>query len=498
MKKQINMIMALIMAITSLSGCATATSSMSIDSVSAGNEVNEALMGEVTNIDLKEISIGAGLFLRDGVEGENKALIIEETAPVVTTTTTLGEENVTEFEETTITTVPQTEISVVTDNEGQTVTDSKGEVVTSIVTNNNYDYDYDHDSDNNRPAVTTIPTNPTTTKSTTVTTTPTTTKATTTTTTTPVTTKATTTTTTTTPVVTEPPTPDREEEFGVDWEIAERAKNYVVDSYNGNDDTEYAESLFLDVMNSYRVNHSMEAVHFGSEHQAWQTYFSDRFLRHLDRNDVIMHSVLGSRGVCGTTEIITVQKNSMTVWEAFSSFMHSPDHRSAIDDPDFNGVGVVITFFEGSYEQGYNNNYDNHNNVYCLVNFRAGASLGDGWYDTDIEDFEAFLSSEIRLDCFNAYAGDAGEAKVKTNIDFYTYKMDGMRRTKLILDYSLNDTRLNSWWDSNVENAANIIFDGFSDALNYGQNENGLYGKDTDEALEQYLDYLADPWSCLN
>lgn len=318
------------------------------------------------------------------------------------------------------------------------------------------------------------------------------------TTTTSVTTKATTTTTTTTPVVTEPPTPDREEKFGVDWQIAEEAKNYVVDSYNGNDDTEYAESLFLDVMNSYRVNHGMEAVHFGSEHQAWQTYFSDRFLRHLDRNDVIMHSVLGSRGECGTTEIITVQKDSMTVWEAFSSFMHSPDHRSAIDDPDFNGVGVVITFFEGSYEQGYNNNYDNHNNVYCLVNFRAGSSNGDSWYDTNIEDFEAFLSSDIRLDCFDAYCGDAGEAKTRTGIKFYTYKMDGMRRTKLILDYSLNGTRLNSWWDSNVEDAANVIFHGFSDALNYGQNENGLYGLDTDEALEQYLAYLANPWSCLN
>lgn len=318
------------------------------------------------------------------------------------------------------------------------------------------------------------------------------------TTTTPVTTKATTTTTTTTPVVTEPPTPLTESEFGVDWEIAEKAKNYVVDSYNGNDDTEYAESLFLDVMNSYRVNHGMEAVHFGSEHQAWQTYFSDRFLRHLDRNDVIMHSVLGSRGVCGTTEIITVQKNSMTAGEALDSFINSPDHNSALLDPEFNGAGVLITFFEGSPEEGSAYGYNNNNNVYCLVNFCAGGSKGTGWYDTNIEDFEAFLSCDIRLDVFDYDCGDAGEAKAKTGIDFYTYKMDGMRRTKIILDYSLNGTRLNSWWDSNVENAANIIFDGFSAALDYGKNEHGLYGLDNDEALEQYLAYLADPWSCLN
>lgn len=302
----------------------------------------------------------------------------------------------------------------------------------------------------------------------------------------------------TTSATTTSSSPSVESEFGVDYEIAERAKNLVVNCSDGYDNTAEADDLFLEVLNSYRVNHGLVGCQKGSVTYEWQTYFSDRFLRHLDRCNVIMHSVLGSRGEVGVTEIITVQKNSMTVWEAFRNFMESPDHRSAIDDSSFNGVNVLITFFEGSPEQGSQYNYTNNNNVFCLVNFRGGGPSEESWYGSNIEDFEAFLSCEINLSAFYCSTGDAGIAEEKVGLtNNQGYKLSFMRRVDLIHQYSAAGLRWDGWWSEEVERCANIIMTGFSKAMADGSDEWGDEGKDTDDALLQYLAYLQDPWSCL-
>ncbi len=477
MRKQISLIMALLVAVGSFSGCSTVSSTASLLPVSGGNEVGEAVLGEVSTVGLKEFSIGSGLFLPEGEEIDDKALIIEESAPVFTTiptvTTTIEGD-----EEPTVTSLgEETQITVVTNNEGETVTDSKGSAVTSIVSVDS-GYNLSGSVVTSSPATTTITTTTEVPETTTTVTT--------------ATTKETTTTTTTSS------SPSVESEFGVDYEIAERAKNLVVNCGDGYDNTAEADDLFLEVLNSYRVNHGLEGCKKGSATYEWQTYFSDRFLRHLDRCNVIMHSVLGSRGVASTTEIITVQKNSMTVWEAFKNFMESPDHRSAIDDTFFNNVVVLITFFEGSPEQGSQYNYTNNNNVFCLVNFNGGTPNGESWYGFNIEDFEAFLSCEINLSAFSCNTGDASIAEEKVgNTNRCTYKFDEMRCANEIINYSLQGYRWDSWWSEEVERCANVIFTGFSDALENGRYDNAIYGADTDDALLQYLAYLQDPWSCL-
>lgn len=496
MKKQISKIIALVLVITSLSGCATITSSMSIDSVAAGNTINEAVTGQVTSVDLKEISIGAGLFSQDKVKDDNKALIIEETAPVVTTTTTLRDgSTTTTTAEPVVTTVPESQVTVVTDTKGQTVTDSKGEAVTSVITNsitqgNNSTYN----SHNNEPVATTK--TPITETSKSVTTRePKTTTVTTKNTTEP---KATTTTTKATTVTTKTTTPTTVEP---ELSEVEKARAVKLDCFDGYDNTREAEEAFLTVINDYRRANGLGEVwcDFNSEsEEAWRVYFSRRFLRHLDRNDVVMHSALGSRGVCGTTEIVTVQKNSMTVGEALDNFINSPSHNSALLDPEFDGVGVLITFFEGSSDEGSRYNYDNNNNVFCLVNFCAGGYLGESYYGADIEDFEAFLSSEIRLDSFDYDCGDAGIKKEANSNRLHEYKIDGMRRTGMILQWSAEGTRLDSWWNDEVANAANTIFNNFTEYLNTGKpSDHGgsmEWCWDEDEILDAYLTAMQTAW----
>ena len=489
MKKQISKIIALVLAITSLSGCATITSSMSIDSVAAGNTINEAITGQVTSVDLKEISIGAGLFSQDKVKDDNKALIIEETAPVVTTTTTLRESNTITTAEPVVTTVPESQVTVVTDTKGQTVTDSKGEAVTSVITNSaTKDNNSAYSSHNNESEVTTeTPTTGTSKSMTTTVTVKNTTEPKVTTT----TTKATTVTTkTTTPATVEP-----------ELSEVEKARAVKLDCFDGSNNTREAEEAFLTVLNDYRRANGLGEVwcDFASEsEEAWRVYFSRRFLRHLDRNNTVMHSVLGSRGVCGTTEIITVQKNSMTVGEALDNFKNSPSHNSALLDPEFDGAGVLITFFEGSSDEGSCYNYNNNNNVFCLVNFCAGGFLGESYYGTDIEDFEAFLSSEIRLDSFDYDCGDAGIKKEANSNRLHEYKIDGMRRTGMILQWSAEGTRLDSWWNDEVANAANTIFNNFTEYLNTGKpSDHGgsmEWCWDDDEILDTYLTAMQTAW----
>lgn len=298
------------------------------------------------------------------------------------------------------------------------------------------------------------------------------------------------TTTTTTPVVTEPEISE-----------VEKARAVKVDCYDGYNNTREAEEAFLTVLNDYRRANGLGEVwcDFNLDTvEAWKVYFSRRFLRHLDRNNVIMHSVLGSRGVCGTTEIITVQQNSMTVGEALDSFIGSPDHNSALLDPEFNGAGVLITFFEGSSEEGSAYGYSNNNNVFCLVNFCAGCSLGESYRGDNIEDFEAFLSCEIRLDSFDAYCGDAGVEKEENGNRLQEYKIDGMRRAGLIHQWSAEGTRWDGWWNDEVANAANIIFNNFTTYLETGKpTDHGgsmEWTWDEDEILTNYLTAMQYAW----